>query len=373
MSRVALIALAAAGASMAGCFYTDIINQRPSLDIRQDTTGPLYRGGIVKLHAESSDPDGHDVFFHWRAYACTEKALCDAAPYFESSDDAIELQVAMTRVDAGAGAVLGLRVVLEGVDAYGAAAKPAQELWIDLQNHTPFVELSTASAYGYVVSTPITIFARVSDEDDGPATPTLTWEVFSPTNKPFALVDFEPAQDPDDPAHITYGKRLTADETGEFEIRVTADDGLDLETSTFVTSKKILVATDRAPCLRQLSPLVAMAPSAWPMSEPTLFQVHVVEDDLDPYPTITDPYLESPKFTWWLLAPGSTRQELTGVTGNSVALDPASFQLGDIVELRVEIHDRKNTPITCAESNATCSVISDNNCLQRQTWRVEVR
>ena len=109
------------------------------------------------------------------------------------------------------------------------------------------------------------------------------------------------------------------------------------------------------------------------MSEPTLFQVHVVADDLDPYPTIDDPYLLPTKFTWSLLAPGSTRQVLTGVSGNSVALDPASFQPGDIVELRVEIYDRTNDAITCADGVATCSVIGDNNCLQRQTWRVEVR
>ena len=55
------------------------------------------------------------------------------------------------------------------------------------------------------------------------------------------------------------------------------------------------------------------------------------------------------------------------------SLDPASYQPGDIVELRVEIKDRKNTAITCADANPTCSTISDNACIQRQTWRVEVR
>ncbi len=359
---------------MAGCFYTDIINQRPSLDIRQDTTGPLYRGGIVKLHAESSDPDGHDVLFHWRAYACTEKALCDGAPYFESSDDEIELQIAMTRVDAGAGAVLGLRVVLEGVDDFGATAKPAQELWIDLQDHTPVIELRTSSSYGSVVGTPIMIFARVADEDDGPRTPALTWEVFTPMNQPVAsLDDAMVKQDESDPSHYTYGKAFETDEPGEYEVRVTADDGLGLETSKTTTSIIIVVDDDDPPCLQQLTPIVATAPSAWPMSEPTLFQVHVVEDDLDPYPTINDPYLRPTKFKWWLLAPGTTREELTGVTGNSVALDPASFHPGDILELRVEIYDRKETFIPCVDGAATCSVIADNNCLQRQTWRVEVR
>jgi hypothetical protein len=188
-----------------------------------------------------------------------------------------------------------------------------------------------------------------------------------------SLEDAMVKQDANDPAHYTYGKAFKTDKPGDYEIRVTADDGLGLETSKTTSSITIVVDDDDPPCLRQLSPIVATAPSAWPMSEPTLFQVHVVEDDLDPYPTISDPYLGPTKFTWSLLAPGSTRQLLSGVSGNSVALDPASFQPGDIVELRVEINDRKNRILTCADANATCSVISDNSCLQRQTWRVEVR
>ena len=136
----------------------------------------------------------------------------------------------------------------------------------------------------------------------------------------------------------------------------------------------VTVNPDSPPCLRTLSPVVAQSPAALPMSEPTLFQVHIVADDLDPYPSVNDPELGPTRFTWSLLAPPSgSRQVLTAVTGNRLALDPASYQPGDIVEVRVEIADRNLTPITCADGNATCSVISDNNCLQRQTWRVEVR
>jgi hypothetical protein len=369
VSRFALIGLAAAG-----CFYTDPINQRPSLDIDAEA-GPVYRGDVVKLKAVSNDPDGHDVFFTWRAYACTSQAAggCDQAPYHISKETAIELPIAETRVDVD-DPVLVIHVWLEGIDYFGATAKPAQQLWITLDDRAPTLEVVTASSYGYVVDTPITIFARVGDEDDKPTTPQLTWQVFSPSTQPaFELDDFAVTQDPMDSEHITYGKTLTPHGVGEFEVVVTADDGLGLPTSTTMVSKKILVGDDKPPCLRQLTPLVAAAPSAWPMSEPTLFQVHVVADDLDPYPTVSDPWLGRTKFTWSLLAPGSTRQVLTGVTGNNVALDPATYQPGDIVELRVEIADRNNTAITCADASATCSVVPDPNCLQRQTWRVEVR
>jgi hypothetical protein len=196
--------------------------------------------------------------------------------------------------------------------------------------------------------------------------------VFTPTNQPtYELVDLEVQQDPDDTTHEQVGKTFTPHGTGDYEIRVTATDRLGEPT---VQSIMLTVADDAPPCLQQLTPLVATAPAALPMSEPTLFQVHVVTDDLDPYPAIDDPLLGTPAFTWSLLAPGmAARQELNGVSGNGVALDPASYQPGDILELRVEIDDRKDRVLTCADDNPTCSVISDDNCLQRQTWRIEVR
>jgi hypothetical protein len=368
VSRFALIGLAAAG-----CFYTDPINQRPSLDIKQAEPTLAYRGGTVSLEAVSNDPDGHDVFYTWRAYACTTEADCDQAPYYLSKETKIDMPVASARVDIVTSPVQLIHVWLEGIDSFGATAKPPQQLWISLDDHAPTVDLYTASSYESVVNTPFSIFASIGDPDDDYTKATVSWEVFTPTNNPsYTLVDF--AADQNVPMHIVYGKTFTPAGIGEYEIRVTADDGLGVPSSTASKSIKINVGVDKPPCLSQLTPLVATAPSAWPMSEPTLFQVHVVTDDLDPYPTVNDSILGPTKFTWSLLAPGSSRQVLSGVSGNSVALDPASYQLGDIVELRVEIADRNNTPITCADANATCAVdATAPSCIQRQTWRVEVR
>jgi hypothetical protein len=366
VSRFALIGLAAAG-----CFYTDPINQRPSLDIKRGEPLVVYREGTIEVDAVSVDPDGHDVFFHWRAYACTDQTSCDPAPFFELSDPHAEIEVPPARVASLP--LVTVRIVLEGIDSFGATAKPAQELWVALENYAPTVEIRTASSFGNVVGKPISIFARIGDEDRADM-PQLTWQVFSPVTQPaYEFVDMDVVQDPMDTDHITYGKRFTPDGEGTFEVQVTADDGLGLPTSTTTVREKILVGGDKPPCLRQLSPLVAAAPSALPMSEPTLFQVHVVADDLDPYPSI-DP-TSTTTFKWSLLAPGSpSYQLLSGVSGNTVALDPAAYQLGDIVELRVEIYDRKNTAITCAASSASCAVDSTNpTCIQRQTWRAEVR
>lgn len=366
MSRVALLLLA-----VSGCFYVDPINQRPSLDIKQTTAGDLYRGDMVQLEAVANDPDGQLVYFQWRAYLCTDETTCDGGPHFGGFDDRFEFQVPAERDDQKV-PVRALHILLEGQDELGATAKPVQQLWLAVRDRAPTLELQTYSRYGNVVGTPVDFYAKVGDPDDWPTVPTLAWTVYSPSTQPaYTFDDITVPSDPADTTHAQLGKRLVSQGTGDFTIEVTASDSQG-EPATQLTTIK--VGVDTPPCLMSLSPIVAPAGSALPISEPTLFQVHVVKDDLDPYPTISDAVLGTTKFTWSLLPPGgTTRQALTGVTGSSVAIDPASYQPGDIVELRVEIADRNNTPITCADGNPTCSVISDNACIQRQTWRVEVR
>ena len=106
-----------------------------------------------------------------------------------------------------------------------------------------------------------------------------------------------------------------------------------------------------------------------------MFQVPLVGDDLDAYPPIQGAtQFGTTVFAWSILPPGATvRQTLAGATGNAIALDPAAFTPGDVVELRVEIFDRHHTALPCDDSAATCSITASPSCLQRQTWRVEVR
>ena len=109
------------------------------------------------------------------------------------------------------------------------------------------------------------------------------------------------------------------------------------------------------------------------MTDPTLFQVKIVDDVLDPFPTMPGDALRgTTAFSWSIKQPGASTRTTLGVTGNAASLDPANYAPGDIVELRVEIADRSNTMISCTDASPTCSVISDDACIQRLTWRVEV-
>jgi hypothetical protein len=177
-------------------------------------------------------------------------------------------------------------------------------------------------------------------------------------------------------SELEYAWTLTTNQgddaaVGSWELQVTATDPIGVMTQHSITFD---IGPDTPPCLRLSTPIAAPSGSALPMTDATLFQVSYVKDDLDPYPTpVSDPIAQPTKFHWSILEPGAPTRTSLPITGNNAQLDPANYTPGDIVELRVEIGDRNDKPVNCADDQPTCSIISDNTCTQRLTWRVEVR
>jgi hypothetical protein len=374
VSRILLLS-----AVLTGCFYFDPINQRPSIDIRQTSSAEVYRGDTVELEAEAHDPDGHPVFFRWRAYACTDAAAapdgsrpgCDEhlPPFYTEFLPKARFQVPSKRGDGTP--VRAVLVYLEGIDDLGAIAKPEQQLIIPIANHAPELILRKSSPYDDVVNTPTLFYAKLGDPDDDLDKLTLSWRVYSPMTQPtHAIEDVTVHVDESEPQYLQFGKRLTPHGEGEWELEVTATDPVG---GTTVKTLAFTVGPDKPPCLGQWAPIAPPLDSVLPVSEPTLFQVTVVQDDLDLYPPIAgDPVRGTTRFAWSIVPPGGMRQVLAGATANHVAFDPALYALGDEVELRVEIHDRVTRQL-CDASEPTCAIGLNPSCLQRLTWRVEVR
>lgn len=372
-------------ALVSGCLIAEPINQRPSLDIERTDDGTAFRGDTVTLHAITRDPEQQFVHVQWRAYLCTTATtsldFCDKKPFYTGIREDAEFVVPLERADADV-AVEQIMVFLEGQDAYGATANPIQQLVIVVSNHAPDVTMRKDSRYGYVVDVPLNIYATIGDADDGKTDVELSWKVYTPMNQP--LYDFEDLAVQDDPDHLErlqVGKRFTPKGVGDWDIELTATDAIaraclaagGTDCGVTVEHVTVTVVPDHPPCLSQWAPIAPPVGATFPMTAPTLFQVTVVKDDLDPYPGFPDDtVLGSPKFTWSLLPPGGSTRLPFGTT-NHASLDPSNYAPGDILELRVEIADRKALPITCDQASPTCSVISDNACLQRLTWRVEVR
>lgn len=368
MSRIPLLL-----ALVSGCFYGTPINQRPSITIKGEPTEEVHRGDHLELVADAEDPDGHFVSFQWRAYACTEAGGCDQYPFADGLLQSFPIDVPIRLADDTTPVSL-LRIVLAGKDELGATARPDEELFLPIVNRAPTLQLDRSSRYAFVTATPIEIAAKVGDADDGPAAVTLEWQTFGPPtgDTANALVDFTIGQDLDDPAHLQFGKIFTANVPGEWEIQVTATDPLGGET---MASTMITIAADQPPCLKQALPIVPTGGAALPITDPTLFRVPVVIDDLDVYPPRPDDeVLGTTTFAWSVKAPGQAAHvAIPGAIGNSFAVDPASYTPGDIIEVRAEIFDRTNDILLCPDADPTCSVISLPTCIQRQTWRVEVR
>jgi hypothetical protein len=375
VSRLALLTLLASG-----CFYTDPINQRPSADIIPKMSGDLYRGAMVELDAKTYDPEGQEVSVAWRVYMCTDATTpdgCDTDPWFTGFLPQAIFQIQVTRAD-NITPVEAIRVILEATDDHGATAKPPQELLAAVSDHPPDVTLGKQSNYGYVAGTPVSLFATVGDADDGAlAVKPLDWQVFTPASQPaYTLVDLAAAPPSDYPVHVQFGKTFMTNGVGDFTFQVTATDPEGVKSPPPEAPLTVTMVADHAPCLTGFTPAAPASPDTLPINAATLFQVLVVSDDLDPFPTVTgDPFYGSEQFAWSLKAPGATTRQPLSIVGNSVAIDPSSYTPGDVLELRVEIQDRNHLDpsVQCADNMDTCSVISDQTCIQRLTWRIEVQ
>jgi hypothetical protein len=369
-----------------GCIYVDPINRRPKLQpiecYTDDLMVPcglapnsplpeLHRGDSIKLKAVYSDPDSRpdDSVLHWTVAAC-DSCMLETCTVFYDEEVTTPAFVVPKTVGLTGKPVQCVLPELELFDDRGAS-QSANDSWPVLDG--PTLALGK-SARSYTVGSPIKLFATYGDPDQGspPADVSLLWTVFTPDAQPaYTLTDLEIPVNTADPAHVTLGKTLVPREVGEWDVRVMAS-------NASVTNEKHLkftVAADHPPCLAEWQPIVPPAGATLPIAVPTVFQVPLVDDDLDPYPQVPgEPLLGTTRFEWSILAPGAAqRQRLVGATGNSVDFDPGVFTPGDLVELRVEIFDRNHAPVSCADDAVICLGSSLPGCNQRQTWLVEVR
>jgi hypothetical protein len=370
------------GLLLTGCFYVDPINRAPIVkgiecqgvvDERScgDATGGyIQRGETLRLSANITDQDSQAsaAQFAWTAMQCTpgdsetcETVITDAA--LHDRQDNMALLTVPTDLAPG---VLEIFVEVDVRDDRGAFASGGLSLKI---NDPPTLTLSS-SPQDNVVFAPIALFATYGDTDSGPSGVTPgPWEVQGPDMPPMMLDPLDLPPDVTDPAHATARNTLIPMVAGDWSVTMTVTDDVGAQVMRRLL---ITVGPDKPPCIARVAPLVPPDDASLPITEPTVFQVALVDDALDPYPPLQDPRFGTTAFQWQILLPGAKVWQPAG-TSNSVDFDPRGFTPGDIVELRVEIFDRSHTAkLPCADDVATCSLAQDA-CIQRQTWRVEAR
>jgi hypothetical protein len=363
-------------AAASGCFFTTGINERPSATLfRSAPTTTPFRGDLLTIAVEALDPDGDAMTITWEAYSCAAGGTaCAAVPYDSDTLPAFENLFSLAVSDTLQ--TRSVKIVAHVEDSLGAPALQDAELVIDVANQPPVITFQVGATAP--VGGPTQITARATDPDDAVAG--LEFVDWSISDQPFpsdgSLTFIDDNSDNPDRFSSDETYELVADVEGTWTVSVTVRDPLGTETTEM---QPLLVGTDQPPCIADVFPVVPPAGNTLPFDELRTFEVLVVEDDLDvfPWPSPTDPFYGPTEFTWYLASPasGGAYVELTGATDNGVELDPAAYDPGDAVFLRVEIADRIARSLPCPPGDLSCAIdpAADPPCYQRMTWSLEVQ
>jgi hypothetical protein len=372
----AAAALAAVG--LTGCFYLDPIVSRPFAFI----TLPDHVARDSMVNAAAAFDPARDGTYVWGVSACavaTQGAnqghvVCDD-DFGAGADQHFMFRV--PTVTQHGQLVTELRVKLQARDDRGVLASAEDP--VPVSDGIPTLALMP-HARTFTVGAPIDVFADYSDPElpyeNLDITTAIDWSV-----APSAALDDVALPPPaiQNPTHMVVAKRLIPQAPGSYVVTGVASDATCRADPTSCNRSApvqtaFVVAADQPPCLAQWQPAIPPTGQTVPVGEPTVFQVPLVDDDLDPFPAVSDlPEFGTTTFGWSILPPGAAQRQPVG-SGNRIVFDPGAFTPGDIVEVRVEIFDRHHpAPLPCADGAATCAITTDASCLQRQTWRVAVR
>jgi hypothetical protein len=369
-------AILSAAVLVGGCFYTSGINDRPSATLsRVFPSGTPFRGDQMTIGIDAVDPDGDPMAITWSAFSCGPGGTgCDGVPY-QTGTLATGAVLFDVGVD-GSADTRSVRIVAHVEDSLGAPPLQEPALIVDVANQPPAITFQVGPAGPPGGPTQIT--ARATDNDDNVAD--LEFIAWTISDAPFpsdGTLTFLDDND-DNPTRTSSDEtyELVPDVEGTWTVSVTVADPLGTETTEL---QQVLIGTDHPPCIADVFPAVPPDGNTMPLDQLRRFEVLNVEDDLDIYPppAPSDPFFGPAEFTWFLAGPasGGAYVELPGATENGFELDPAAFDPGDAVFLRVEIADRITRTLPCPPGDLSCAIdpATDPPCYQRMTWSLEVQ
>lgn len=367
LSRILAGVQVAATCLLAGCFFVEPINEAPVPGIRVLNQGPYFVGDVVEFDATKSvDESKSSLSATWQAFAMVEGSLVSKGAPITIG---LSSKFAVT-IDSHEQIQVQLRVE----DEYRATRDSPDTFAIDVGNQTPTLQLQLhgyreATSGEFVLARGIEIVAISDDPDEGDDVE-LSWELLPAAGSQTSERSFESV------AADTY--ELIPDVAGQWIVRVTGDDS---HGDTVTIEEKIDVARDGPPCLGILEPtpvedayyLVDSADGS------RRFSVRTVLDALDPYPPMldADPVLGEAAFRWFLQSPGSSDfVELNGYSAADYLVDPALYNPGDRLALRVEVADRvvgAERLLPCSGDAWQCALDTGTGCFQRMTWGINIR
>ncbi|WP_428263641.1 hypothetical protein [Haliangium sp.] len=365
-----------------GCLFTADINREPRADILLTTTGPIYRGGEVVLSGfGSDDPDGDELRASWSARACNADRTVCGESFRERTELSVSTPFTVTVPPTYRDDLPTQSVLVELTVHDPRQASDQRTLFVDVQNQAPTLMLQRqgflSPAGSFPIGTSVRVVAAGTDLDGDEISYSFTY--YPAQGSEPEAVGWEAV------ASDMY--ELRGDVTGLWEVEVTATDALGASDTETIA---VVLAEDAPPCIGTTDP-PAVAGRSYIVERdgpPRRFGVLAVVDDLDVYPpppATTADGMPSPqdtaRFRWFAATPYTGAdpdgtQIMRPVSGHELSayvLDPTAYAPGDVIELRVEIDDRGERELPCADDDPTCSLGGDGECVQRVTWGVEIR
>ena len=384
--RLLLLCLLASGTG--GCLlFTDPINTAPTVSFPPQQDPLTLVRGKTSITANASDPDQSidSLKFDWYQGKTCGKSRC--GPPAPSSLVFATFPFQLTELGPGC-------IVVVVTDNRGATASAEQSYEVVDQAPTASIEIQNTAGqpapvagqpYPLALYSEITLSGASSTDPDDNNLKLLTpiWHVFAADSTEITVPGCP------DNSKGAFVCTFSATAPGSYRVQLVVNDPSNKQS---VAEQLIQVAGDQLPNIdiKSAQPLPPTSSSTSPLllfaNLPNTFTVIHVEDDGDPYPpsdSSDSTLASSAGFIWYIRGPGPTSTIFERWIGSGPTFTiPPKFNPQDIVQVRVEYHDRvtacqPRTPgcdavFAACDPNATICYSSDFR-VEWVTWTVEFR
>jgi hypothetical protein len=320
--------------------------------VSTDAILPLF-SKLVFSAAKSSDPDPNDALtYQWTITQPDGSALGDTNCHLEDRPTTCSFTASIPGK---------YHVQVTATDAHQMDNSASLDVVIAQdQPPTAVIERTSPSS----TTTPLPLFSTLTFSASQSTDPdmvngdtlTFAWKVTQPDGTDLSAAT---CPSPQTPAVCTF----TAANPGTYHVQVTATDSSKLSSAD---SLDVAIAPDQPPCIAGFSP--ATLSTIGFANQSLTFQVSNVSDDGDPY-TGSGPTTGTFIWSYRTSTNGAFMRMRNLYNSNRMDFGSGSFVIGDVVQIRVEYHDRVGRSLSSCDPNADrCELVA--GCAQWVTWTV---
>jgi hypothetical protein len=355
---------------------TDQVNEAPKVEMRLTSPDTITRGQAAAFSATAHDPDEDPARLRVQWFT-RDRGDCPAA--LAEARAATEMPASEGPTFMKTPAKLGPFCVWVVVtDSDGARAFDGDRF--EVVNGMPKAVIDLVTPAKFVATTPPTpvtfpLFSEVrfsaamsNDPERDPLSYRWMWQPPAGEPQPAAC----------DPAGSPSGDEVKCwrfERAGEYELQLRVKDSA--ETWSEPDLMKVMVLPDRPPCIQRTEPPHGLDSYVTDPAEPLTFRLLDVDDDGDPFPTVSGGP-PTGEVVWRYLPPGGDPekpgdwQRFSSTSMTTLGFARNKFRYGDVVHVQLDYRDRDpaHDPAVNCEKALTCP--AQGQCRQRVHWKVSL-